>query len=395
MASRHFTLDDRQHIYEGICKGLSIRSIAHNLGVSPSTVSRELEKHRILDQNGSFKKNGAPCERVLKAPWICNGCKSFANCRKRKYRYSPARAQSAYEATLHEVRRKIRTGSDGLNHIDHIVTPLVRDQGQTVAHIYNTYGDEIGISKSTLYRYIDDNRLTVRNIDLPARVRYPKHNSVKRGDNSTIENQKCRENRDYAAFNAYIAEHPKASIVEMDSVIGEKGRGHKVLLTLLFRKSNFMISILRDSNTAQSVIDAFNEMTLKIGISDFASVFSVVLTDNGSEFKMPEELENYKNHKFHRCHIFYCDARSSQQKARIEKNHEYIRKFVPQGKSFDGFTQKDINLMMSHINSVKRDSLGGKSPFECLSKKEMRIVKKLGLRLIPPDEVILNPSLFK
>ena len=84
MASRHFTLDDRQHIYEGICKGLSIRSIAHNLGVSPSTVSRELEKHRILDQNGSFKKNGAPCERVLKAPWICNGCKSFANCRKRK-----------------------------------------------------------------------------------------------------------------------------------------------------------------------------------------------------------------------------------------------------------------------------------------------------------------------
>ena len=79
----------------------------------------------------------------------------------------------------------------------------------------------------------------------------------------------------------------------------------------------------------------------------------------------------------------------------LPENHEYIRKFVPQGKSFDGFTQKDINLMMSHINSVKRDSLGGKSPFECLSKKEMRIVKKLGLRLIPPDEVILNPSLFK
>ena len=61
--------------------------------------------------------------------------------------------------------------------------------------------------------------------------------------------------------------------------------------------------------------------------------------------KMPEELENYKNHKFHRCHIFYSDARSSQQKARIEKNHEYIRKFVPQGKSFDSFTQKDINLI--------------------------------------------------
>ena len=51
--------------------------------------------------------------------------------------------------------------------------------------------------------------------------------------------------------------------------------------------------------------------------------------------------------------------------------------------------------MMTDINSVKRDSLGGKSPFECLSKKEMRIVKKLGLYPIAPDEVILNPSLFK
>ena len=56
MANRLFTLDDRQQIYEGICNGLSMRTIAHNLGVSPSTVSRELEKHRILDQSSSFKE---------------------------------------------------------------------------------------------------------------------------------------------------------------------------------------------------------------------------------------------------------------------------------------------------------------------------------------------------
>ena len=56
MANRHFTLDDRQQIYEVICNGLSIRTIAHNLGVSPSTVFKELEKHRILDQSSSFKE---------------------------------------------------------------------------------------------------------------------------------------------------------------------------------------------------------------------------------------------------------------------------------------------------------------------------------------------------
>ena len=56
MVSRHFTLDDRQQIYEVICNGLSISTIAHNLGVSPSTVFKELEKHRILDQSSRFKE---------------------------------------------------------------------------------------------------------------------------------------------------------------------------------------------------------------------------------------------------------------------------------------------------------------------------------------------------
>ena len=56
MVSRHFTLDDRQQIYEVICNGLSISTIAHNLGVSPSTVFKELEKHHILDQSSRFKE---------------------------------------------------------------------------------------------------------------------------------------------------------------------------------------------------------------------------------------------------------------------------------------------------------------------------------------------------
>jgi hypothetical protein len=38
--------------------------------------------------------------------------------------------------------------------------------------------------------------------------------------------------------------------------------------------------------------------------------------------------------------------------------------------------------MMSHINSVKRDSLGGKSPFEMLTRGELSDMKKLGLRPI-------------
>lgn len=394
MTSKHFTIDDRVSILYGVSNNLSIRSIASSVNASPSTVSRELEKHRILDEPSSYRNKLPDCPRTSKAPWVCNGCDNFKHCRKLKFRYIPSRAQKDYEDTLHDSRKKVRTGSEGLKHIDHIVTPLIRDNGQSVSHVFHTHSKILGISRSTLYRYIDDNRLTVRNIDLPARVRYPKHSNKKRGDNSSIDNQKCRENRDYAAFQGYISNHPNASIAEMDSVEGVKGKGHKVLLTILLRNSNFMIAILRDENTSNSTIEALNYIQDKIGFAAFTTMFNIVLTDNGSEFKDVDRIENTDTHTTKRCNVFYCDSRCSQQKGRIEKNHEYIRKFVPQGKSFDHLTQKDINRMMSHINSVKRDSLNGKSPFECLNKKYLNAMKKLDLHPLSPDEVILKPSIF-
>lgn len=54
----------------------------------------------------------------------------------------------------------------------------------------------------------------------------------------------------------------------------------------------------------------------------------------------------------------------SNQKGRLEKNHEYIRYVIPKGHSMYRYTQEDINLMTSHINSTARDSLNGSTPFD-------------------------------
>ena len=62
----------------------------------------------------------------------------------------------AYKKSPHESRRKIRTGSSGLAHIDHIITPLIRDNGQSVAHVFHSNSESLGISRSTLYQYIND-----------------------------------------------------------------------------------------------------------------------------------------------------------------------------------------------------------------------------------------------
>lgn len=176
------------------------------------------------------------------------------------------------------VERLIRTGSSGLTHIDHIITPLIRDNGQSVAHVFHSHSESLGISRSTLYQYINDNRLTVRNIDFPARVRYPKHTKTRRGDNSFIYSQKYRENHDYTAFQAYLEKYPKVSVVEMDTVEGIKGKSHKVLLTL---------------NHIQKAI--------RFG------AYATILTDNKSEFKNAEAIEKCESHRINRSHVFYCD----------------------------------------------------------------------------------------
>lgn len=49
MSSRHFTMDDRVILLKDIIDNRSIRSIAKELDVQPSSISRELKAHRVLD----------------------------------------------------------------------------------------------------------------------------------------------------------------------------------------------------------------------------------------------------------------------------------------------------------------------------------------------------------
>ena len=58
---------------------------------------------------------------------------------------------------------------------------------------------------------------------------------------------------------------------------------------------------------------------------EFKSLFTVILTDNGPEFRMTDYLEYAPYTGEQRCRVFYCDPMASWQKAEIEKNHEYIR----------------------------------------------------------------------
>ena len=146
--------------------------------------------------------------------------------------------------------------------------------------------------------------------------------------------------------------HPDVDVVEIATVKGWRAAS-KCLLTFLFRSCSFMLVILLASCTQKCVIDAINNLTEVLGIRMFHKYFPVLLTDNGSEFKSPWEIETTADGK-HRTYVFYCDPYVSNQMNRLEKNHEYIY-VIPKGRSMYKYTQNDINLMTSHIDSTSRD----------------------------------------
>ena len=98
------------------------------------------------------------------------------------------------------------------------------------------------------------------------------------------------------------------------------------------------------------------------------------------------------------CHSLqpYCDPNAPYQKGSAERNHEFIREFVPKGADFGKYTQEDITLMMNHINSYGRESLADKCPFEVFRfLYGDELLQLMNFVTIPANDVTLDKSIWR
>lgn len=431
---KHLTQENRVSIETGLNAGLSMCAIAQEVGKDPSTISKEVKKHRIFPPRNTFNEhfnqcairkectrknvcdstaitcrnkscrtckrcnshcpdfvqNDYHCRKLDRAPFVCNACSRKSACRLQKAYYRAVKAHNEYRCVLVESRKGLNISEEELLRLDEIISPLIL-QGQSPYMILATH-PEIKLSEKTIYNYIECGAFSVKNIDLPRKVSY----KIRKSDEKSSEptNAAIYEGRTYKDYQDYLKDQPDIRIVEMDTVIGCEG-SHKVLLTFHFNPFEFMMAYLLDSKEAKHVKRIFDQIEGAIGCILFNRVFQLILTDRGGEFQRPDELECDSDGQI-RTSIYYCDPMCSWQKPHCEKNHDYIRRICPKGTSFDDLTQKDIDLMMSHINSSVRESLGGHSPLEMA---HMFLPKELldhfHLQKIAPDDIILTPKLFK
>lgn len=429
---KHLTLNDRLYIETSLNDGLSFKEISKFLCKDPTTISKEVRLHRNMNtwNHGSFnnpsnfcihrfrcrKKNVCEklflcdrlcrscskcnqtckgferetCNRLQKAPFVCNGCENPRNrCTiATKYDYDAHFAQRQYEELLVRSRQGLNLSKSDCRKMDKVVSPLI-ENGQSPYMIVTNH-PELNVCVKTIYNYIDAGVFTARNVDLKRKTRF----KPRKGCHKTqIKNREVFINRTYDDFKALSLK--RNEFVEMDTVKSAKG-SLKCILTIYVPDIELLIAHLMNRCTPGAVRLVFDQYEKSLGGSyEFISVFPYVLTDRGEEFGDPVRLETSPD-GIQRTSIYYCDPMRSNQKGGIENVHTMLRMIIPKGTVLAPYTQEDIRKAMNHVNSAPREELGGETPYKlALKKYGPEILEALQLKYVAPDDVILSPKLLK
>ena len=410
--NKHLTFEERCKIEEYINKGFRKYQIANELNKSQSTILREIRNNRVLKPRKIFNENPfncihlkdckvctgkcryyetEKCNRRDKFIGACNNCPDIKKCKLDQYFYKAKFAHEKYRETLVDARQGVNLNTSELFEIAHIICPLI-DKGQSLYTILNNH-PEIKLSVKTLYNYIEMGLFKdwgITNLSLKRKVKR-KIRSKKLKKRNEPANYTGRKYEDYLQFKE---ENPDVPTTEMDTVFNNQAGPY--IQTFIFENTSLMIGILHTEKTADSMSKALDLIQDKLSDEEYQKIFSLLLTDRGTEFSKPIQFEVNIDTGEIRSKIFYCDAQMPSQKPHVENNHNLVREILPNGQNWTSLTQEKVELIFSHINSTPRKSLGGKTPYEVFSfLYGENILKKLNIQKIAKDEVNTTPRLLK
>ena len=378
---------DRYVIQEGLNSGLTTVEIAMKIGKDRTTVNREILKHRSIF-NG-VDKFAPTCVRLVKPPYVCNGCKRVGTCRDQKCLYSAAHAEEEHRRLLSTSRQGMNMTPEEMKHIGALLKDGL-ERGVSVHHVMASHPEKFNVCEKTVYNLINSGCGGVKRHDLLVALNRKARPRKSKPRQHKVD-KACLEGRRPEDFETFMASHQGYSVVEVDTVEGR--RGGKVLLTINFNCCGLMLAFLRDRNTAETANAVFDMLESLLGLRTFMRLFPVIKTDNGSEFSDPSHVERSLEGG-RRTSVFYCHPLASQEKPHVENNHENLRRIFPKGVSMDSLTQADVAKAMSHVNSFFRkgyDDVPAIVRFEAVFGK--KILPLLGITLVEPDKVVLKPEL--
>ncbi len=205
------------------------------------------------------------------------------------------------------------------------------------------------VCTKTLYNYIDLGLLTIRNVDLPMKLR------------RNTKSKRVRKNR--RILGTSIAERP--AIIdsretfghwEIDTVIGIKDKNDSVLLTLAERQTRHYIVRKIQSKTSQAVLNELKQLKRYFG-KQFNQVFKSITSDNGQEFAELSQIEATDDVK-----VYFTHPYTSCERGTNERHNGMLRRFLPKGLAINNYTVDDIAFIEEWCNTLPRKLLNYQTP---------------------------------
>ena len=327
---QHLTDEERGIIQTHLRDGWSKYRIAKDLRRPYNTVKNEIERGTVTLYNGKIKRYKAE-----------TGAAAYRNHRKNCIKPYKRLETAAFI-------RYVEDNFFGEKHwsLDSCVGRALKCRAFR--------RDEIVCTK-TLYNYIDNGLLRIKNMDLPEKLR------------RSTKSKAVRENK--RNLGKSIEERPKSvesrsefGHWEFDSVLGCKGVNEPVVLTMVERMTRAAIWIKVKDHSAGAVTEAVQKMKSQFR-EHFSEIFKTITADNGSEFsELSKQVADC-------AEVYFTHPFSSWEKGTNECHNRLLRRFISKGKSIADYNEDDIAFMADWSNGLPRKILGYRTPEEMFEEQ--------------------------
>lgn len=310
---KQLTSEQRYTISVLLSKGLKKKEIAEAIGVSNSTITRELQRNS--SKRGAYKWEIAQKQ---------------AEKRSKRTPGNRAISKAIWSSAKHY---------------------LVDEQWSPEQISGYLAKDGIKISHETIYAWIREDKRNRGTLYKHLRHRLKHRKKYVGAGRSCIINRKSIHERPAEADGKRVGD------LEMDTIVGPNNQ--QAIVTLIDRNTNMLfmkkLKYGKDAkNLALTVIEMLKPIKKKL---------KTITTDNGKEFSAHEIISEALG-----VDVFFTDPYSSWQKGAIENANGLIRQYIPKKVSFNDYDDKDIKDIEEKINRRPRKKLGFETPIERFSK---------------------------
>ena len=324
----HLTQYQRGEIQALMEQKVSKAEIARQVGIARSTLYEELDRGTVEQKKSDL-----------------------TTCRK----YFAETGQLVYEARRKACRKpyKLDEAADFVQYLEQSIKEDKLSPDAICGRAKREGTFPVTLCTKTVYNYIEQGLLGVKNIDLLLKVRRNTHK------------QHSRKNR--RILGTSIEERPESvkerkefGHWEIDTVVGKRTAG-EVLLTLDERKTRKRHIIKIEGKTCKAVAKALDALRASYGTM-FPLVFRTITSDNGSEFsRLAETLQGVG--------VYFAHPYSSGERGTNEKQNSIVRRFIPKGRDMGKVSDLTVQKAEDFINNLPRKMFGYRTPKELFDEQ--------------------------